>query len=398
MNFPEAPVGVYYGSEPAIDTQRGYWGNGAHSSDLDWPFTRPTWFSQREQIKHGDRKTPLPYWRFGARVLKDEPVKYSLRGSDQNGAYYAQRAEHMSKWLVPEVWHYSYAPPGMGAQMENTKSKVVTELLGKIKDGKIQMGENIGQAVSTADMMAGPFITLIKAFSFARRGNWPAVKALLGPPRTYIDGKKIADGWLQYYYGWKPLISDCYALADLLKTKVGTETNYSEITKTGSIGREVKNFDSDPYYDADALWTYKVKAGVKLSVDSGVLLRLDLLGLTNPLALAWQLTPLSFVIDWFAPIGNMLEGLSAGFGLNFHSGYVTEISVVERRSRRNNEGWHSGWQLDSPGELVIASKTIQRSPMYSLPWPEIHIRDNPFNTERALSATALWRNLQKGLI
>jgi hypothetical protein len=304
----------------------------------------------------------------------------------------------MSQWLTPEVWHYSYEPTGMTAQIQNTKSKVITDLLNKIKDSKIQMGENIGQAVNTVDMMAAPFITLVRAFGYARRGNWPAVRSLLGPPRTYVDGRKVADGWLQYYYGWKPLIDDAYGLADLLTKKVGTETDYSKVTKTGSIGRSFEKYDSDPYFDADFMYTYKVKAGVSLSVDNGIALRADLLGITNPLSLAWQLTPLSFVIDWFAPIGNMLEGLSAGIGLNFHSGYVSETSVMQRTSYRNDAGWSGGWRLDSPGRLVIASKVFQRTPLYSLPWPELHIRDNPFNTERALSATALWRALQKGLI
>lgn len=67
-----------------------------------------------------------------------------------------------------------------------------------------------------------------------------------------------------------------------------------------------------------------VKAGIKAFVTNDTLVQLGSHGLTNPLALAWELFPMSFVINWFLPIGNFLAGLSTPFGMEFRDGYMTK--------------------------------------------------------------------------
>jgi hypothetical protein len=48
-------------------------------------------------------------------------------------------------------------------------------------------------------------------------------------------------------------------------------------------------------------------------------------GFTNPLNLAWEILPFSFVLDWFLPIGPYLETLSAFDGLVLVDGSKTEF-------------------------------------------------------------------------
>jgi hypothetical protein len=35
------------------------------------------------------------------------------------------------------------------------------------------------------------------------------------------------------------------------------------------------------------------------------------MGLVNPLSIAWEVVPFSFVVDWFLPVGNFLENLTS---------------------------------------------------------------------------------------
>lgn len=46
-------------------------------------------------------------------------------------------------------------------------------------------------------------------------------------------------------------------------------------------------------------------------------------GITNPLEVAWELTTMSHVVDWFIPIGRYISTFDAYLGVTFHSGYET---------------------------------------------------------------------------
>jgi hypothetical protein len=49
------------------------------------------------------------------------------------------------------------------------------------------------------------------------------------------------------------------------------------------------------------------------------------LGLSNPLATAWELVPLSFVINWILSVGDILTALGAGVGVEVIAGYETRV-------------------------------------------------------------------------
>jgi hypothetical protein len=58
-------------------------------------------------------------------------------------------------------------------------------------------------------------------------------------------------------------------------------------------------------------------------------------GITNPLEVAWELVPFSFVADWFFPVGAYLGSLDADFGWSFKGGSVTRVM------KRTVTGWSS---------------------------------------------------------
>lgn len=393
MEFASDAVGPTWIEKSNEDTDDGAWGNGQHIIANRWPFTYPSSFSNRDPIRHGDRKTPLPYGRYGTRVLEDKPIIYRTMGRDGNGDYNWVSKQHQAHWLPNEIWYHPSNPPGFGSIVTNMMNQVNTEIYGKIQDSKIEMGENIGQAVSTADMIAEPFRILLKAYVFARAGNWAGVASLLGKPQSYINGKFIASGWLQYYYGWKPLISDIYGGMKLLNENLGNNERIIRSKKVKSETFEAKGFDNDQFYDADFSFSARYKVSIDYKISSAALHGLDLVGLSNPMQLAWQLMPFSFVIDWFLPVGNVLGGLSGKLGLDFVTGYKTLVEEGTRRSYRNDYGWPSNQTKMDRGLLEIGFKRMQRTPIYTFPMPEMHIRRNPFSTERMTSALALFRQV-----
>lgn len=75
-------------------------------------------------------------------------------------------------------------------------------------------------------------------------------------------------------------------------------------------------------------------------------------GISNPALLAWELLPWSFVIDWFIPVGDYLESLSAFDGFTFSGGsqvLVTRGDYFSNHSTQSYATWNrkrvvSGWR------------------------------------------------------
>jgi hypothetical protein len=81
---------------------------------------------------------------------------------------------------------------------------------------------------------------------------------------------------------------------------------------------------------------YEGKGELAYKIANPTLFTLSQYGLTNPLAVAWELVPLSFVVDWFVSVGSFIRSIQRPMGLNFDWGYIT--SYIE---------WHADYQFMS---------------------------------------------------
>lgn len=114
----------------------------------------------------------------------------------------------------------------------------------------------------------------------------------------------IAGVWLMCMYAWRPLISDAYEACKAIK----------RIEDEGYRSLEFKASHSIyGLYEASASPAqYSLVAGFRRKVKISYLLReapseQETWGLYDPLSIAWELVPFSFVIDWFIPVGSFLE-------------------------------------------------------------------------------------------
>lgn len=148
--------------------------------------------------------------------------------------------------------------------------------------------------------------------------------------RDNID--RASSGWLQFQYGWQPLMGDIYgtALTILQSAQSGI------ITLHGGATQPVVS--NELVYNTGMLTTAKVikqvvsgKQGCRIYVtlDAKGAPRVDDFTTLNPWLLGWNLIPYSFVVDWFYDVGGYLEALETAFLLNgrFKSGYYTELNA-----------------------------------------------------------------------
>lgn len=235
--------------------------------------------------------------------------------------------------------------------------------------------------------------SLVNAARYVRKGNAVrAWKALGQTPRSRKFVSPDTSGrWLELQYGWLPLIGDMYTIANAEIPTSGFLRTTATIDRNGTH-EYINSWDAVSGYRID--WDYSIKARVTVAgfVEFDAVASAAQFGLTNPLLVAWEIVPFSFVVDWFLPVGDYLEGLTSLHGLK-----LTETSTTTHRSVKTIGQFRQGPAsarvsfYRSSGRTVARDYMIERTlGLPSLPLPQL---ENPFSVTRGLNAIALLRQL-----
>lgn len=248
-----------------------------------------------------------------------------------------------------------------------------------MKRSDINLGVAFAERSQTARLVGDTAISLARAYRSLRRGHWQQAWRDLGlkPARKAPRGSSAPAKWLEYQYGWKPLLSDVHGAVDALSRR---DKGDWRITSKGSeridLSREVLMRQNS--IGAHVL-TSKGWKGAMVRIDAvpvnDLVVMLSQLGILNPLLVAWELVPYSFVVDWFLPIGSYLESLDAmlGYGPTYCSiSTFSKVKVSGRGSSfvetddfyRRVGGWQGEWTV----ERLRLNRTISTSvPLPTLP-------------------------------
>lgn len=92
-------------------------------------------------------------------------------------------------------------------------------------------------------------------------------------------------------------------------------------------------------------WTDNVtiRATLKVKQISSINAGLSNLGLTNPVTIAWELAPFSFVVDWLVPIGSFISQFDSSIGFAFEGGCITTFRKQTYDAVRTQELKGSGY-------------------------------------------------------
>lgn len=214
----------------------------------------------------------------------------------------------------------------------------------------------------------------------------------------------LANTWLEYSYGWKPLLSDVYDQAKALATHMVERSN---VVRQASCKLSEAERYIDLYNPSDnPCWTLESKreeshhvfAKVWYSIPEAQINAVNTFGLNNPLVLAWELLPFSFVADWFLPVGNFLEKLTATNGLEFHRGVRTTkvVKTVTKHFYGNGVVQVTSGSLNSASGSVtetVQERSFTREVLGGFPtpnWPQFR---SPASFGHALTSIALVQSL-----
>lgn len=159
-----------------------------------------------------------------------------------------------------------------------------------------------------AALVRGDFTGFTRSLVAGFQGSQAQRSRLMKAMKT----KDIARIWLAAQYGWIPLANDVMAAVEAFKTR-----------NDGLRALKFKGRASSPLRSqrCNTDVSYPCTGFIRECVEYAIVLKevpspFRLMGFNNILGALWERQPLSFVFDWFLPIGQMLEEFSFFQGLN----------------------------------------------------------------------------------
>lgn len=208
--------------------------------------------------------------------------------------------------------------------------------------------------------------------------------------------KVPANAFLLYTYGIKPLLGTIYGLAEENLRHVINKVNHYKARGTEKIEPGTISLYLYNGWHNNLRTSGSGKASVTIGgnvcspeLDPGRFTSL------NPLSIAWETMPLSFVYDWFYNLGGYLRAMETAllYDSQWRGGYVTHLwafdgSISERYSGSNG---YSSYTLDYKGK--VKNIYIRRTPLGSYPRPLLPSFGAQLGSSRLLSAASLLAQL-----
>ena len=273
----------------------------------------------------------------------------------------------------------------------NTGRRLNTELLVKLGDRKVNLGEQLAEARSAANTLAKTAKAVYTAYKAARRGNVSAMARALGVSPRSGGSTDPMKRWLEYEYAWKPMMQDMVANADLIKSGLNNPRALIKAVRNITESDSFEGETSNSRWVGSGTIRNTAKVFAKLSDD--YTRRLHRVGLINPLEVAWAVVPYSFVSDWFLPIGSFLEALNARTGLTFVDGYYGRcVSGSASNSEIARESIPGKYSWESSFKVTTEWFGYERRIMGGFPMPSTYFK-SPLSTSHTISAAALLKGV-----
>jgi len=343
----------------------------------------------------------IPAGKWGASSIFNGP-QY------QYGYKYAVGPYYNTAWTVWGFWPWT---------VTEAQRKALSKLQGKVARMSVNLAQAYGERRQTVGLLTESVKRLAFAAKAVKNGNFGYAMHLFAnygrPARGVTHFKQTANNlanyWLEFQYGWRPLLSD---ITGSLEAIAGAYANYKPIRFEAfyEASSAKKRFFGDlplaPGWKVSFdIWedvTERARYVLEVEEEQSVMQSLASTGVTNPALLAWELLPYSFVVDWFLPVGNYLQQLEYARGLTFKRGtfslarkgsaYLLKPLITEIPG---GDSWIYN-QLRAEGSVVMLHTSKQRTVLGGFPYQEFPSFKPQLGVERALSAISLITQLFSG--
>lgn len=260
-----------------------------------------------------DRKTPKVHtydkYRFtlptGSYKQLPPPFDFSSNGIETRGV--------MQERPAP-----TFLPDGNFLVPLDISQKLISRFYDSLRASENNTAITVAEISQVRKMIESPVMGVI---SFARKARRKAIALAPDDP-----AKVIANTWLSYQYGWKPLLGEVFGACDFARTRA----KRIRIKVTAKAKGHGTGLDIPATLDLQSEYEYDQSTRGHMTIDLAVtnqdLFDLSRMTTLNPVMIVWELVPYSFVADWFLDIGGYMSMMeqSFGAGLEFKRGHYTQ--------------------------------------------------------------------------
>jgi len=298
-----------------------------------------------------------------------------------------------------------------GADFSRTRDDCLEKVFGQLRNGP-NLAVDWAERVQTAKLLKDSLNLrkLILTMTTAVTGSTRYKRLPKGDAGVQPRIDLLSQKWLEYRYGWTPLVNSIYDIVDQVRRSFMNETSGTFNVKGRSSQRRILGPDEviskggagsfeNPRCTVTGSFRYRTEMGFIFKIPQGT--NLSDFTTLNPLTVAWELTPYSFVADWFVNVSQYLELWENWvlFNKHFQGGYITD-SFQEKTIWSTSGATSVPWRFDGPtpvqGQVsyvsVNGSKTLSykaRERVLNLPFPSgIRLRVN-LNAKRVTDSAAL---------
>lgn len=320
-----APSNVGYFTQTIAG--QSYWGVNPSGGPIGPLANNPTIVASfKSALAKADRRRPTDYTRMIGKVIGGGPV------DAKNKTYWFKSSHGFASLRLNSSLPYGCSYPNGTV---NCPSWMIDQCIASCRE-RIQgisanIFEDLAQLKQAGDMILDLFIAICQLFADAVHGKWKGIRDAFRR-RGHTIPRHIANGWLMFYYGVKPMISTIEAVAMGAKAKYKTE----KVRSRREIAGDPRSYINSSSLGLEVFGEAKVQAQCQLSVR----IRLDSnlatwqnLGwtedrLNNLIVTSWALIPYSFVVDWILPVETWLRNLVWAPFLEYQGGFTGVRHVV----------------------------------------------------------------------
>lgn len=327
--------------------------------------TTRKWYRQRKPYS-----LPLEYDFSERKAISQWPANYGLPSYTGAPPWY-------ESWFT-QAYNRAYGRFSSrlrgNAQFLNTFSNERKQALGMVRDRAIQ---------------------LARFTRHLRRGNLLYAARELGMPtaprRAENKRMSLADKWLEYSYGWKPLVSDIGSAINLIcseppfgrvRTTARVSGEWTEVYRSGPVGTQLS-------------WERRflqISTNVRITADVRIVnpdvALLNSLGFINPVQFLYETIPFGFIADWFGNVSQVIGALTDTAGLELQNPHFGFLQITHMTRTILSDESHKPLEFNTVKEesryrRVTAGRRLGISP------PQLVFHGFKDSVPRVLNALAL---------
>lgn len=272
------------------------------------------------------------------------------------------------KWEPSASYSNGFTPVPESVLPTMTPYELLPKLAEAWKGSDFNVGVFAAEGKDAIEMMANRLRGLYKGAKalgkgniggFLRESTGSVPKSHQRRMRSRMDTGDISGAFLEGHLGWSPMLNDLYGLAGLIKPKEIQNVIRASHTFNGGVRAAAQ-----PSENYSASGHHKKVIALKCIVTREPTW-IERLGLTDPSGIAWEATPLSFVIDYVLPIGQALQRIHAVGALPIKSLVLTNheefVGYIKALKAGNTIHWGGQTIRNNPLPSVNKYYSTNRS-------------------------------------